>query len=118
GWRSFAPRPAASGAIVAPSVAEELFDATFRAGPPRALRNWFCHGERRRVAVSTGKLRDGFGRSIFPSFQTSEGDQNAFGDGLFGRGDEPLVEPDGVSARDLIETAGDFGGSETAAQHL
>ena len=50
--------------------------------------------------------------------QAAVGDHDAFGDGLFGRSQQALVEPDGVRAGDFVQAVGDFGGIETAAQHL
>ncbi len=52
------------------------------------------------------------------TFQTPVGDHDAFGDGLFRRGQQALVEPDGVGAGDFVQAVADFRGVESAAQHL
>ena len=52
------------------------------------------------------------------AFQPAVGDHDAFGDGLFGGGQQALVEPDGVGAGYFVQAVGDFGGVKTAAQHL
>ena len=52
------------------------------------------------------------------AFQPAVGDHDAFGDGLFGGGQQTLVEPDGVGAGYFVQAVGNFGGVETAAQHL
>ena len=49
------------------------------------------------------------------TFQTPVGDHDAFGDGLFGGGQQALVEPDGVGAGDFVQAVADFGGVESAA---
>ena len=49
------------------------------------------------------------------AFQTPVGDHDAFGDGLFGGGQQALVEPDGVRAGYFVQAVSDFGSVETAA---
>ena len=60
---------------------------------------------------------EGPGR-IGMTFQTPVGDQDAFGHGLFGRSQQAFVEPDGVGAGDFVQAVTNFGGVESAAQHL
>lgn len=60
---------------------------------------------------------EGPGR-IGMTFQSPVGDQDAFGYGLFGRSQQAFVEPYGVGAGDFVQTVADFGGVESAAQHL
>ena len=52
------------------------------------------------------------------TFQTPVRDHDAFGDGLFGRRQQALVEPDGVGAGDFVQAVSNFGGVKSAAQHL
>jgi len=52
------------------------------------------------------------------AFQAPVGDHDAFGHRLFGRGQQAFVEPDGVRAGDFVQAVADFGGVESAAQHL
>src|SRR5258706_5810901 len=78
-----------------------------------------CGHDRSRDLSSIGALLFAEGPGgIGVAFQAPVGDHDAFGDGLFGRGEQALVEPDGVGAGDFVQAVADFRGIESAAQHL
>ena len=52
------------------------------------------------------------------ALQPTVSNHQAFGDRLFGRGEQTLVEPDGVRAGHLVQAVGNFRRVESAAQHL
>ena len=56
----------------------------------------------------------GFGQVVEPAVN----EQQALGDCLLGRGEQTLVEPNGVGRGDLVETVGDLSSFEPAAKHL
>ena len=68
----------------------------------------------RRSALLFAQGAGGIGMT----FQPAVGDHDAFGDGLFGGGQQAFVEPDGVGAGDFVQAVADFGGIESATQHL
>src|SRR5205085_4001174 len=84
--------------------------------------------DEREVAVGCGgvghgdadlRLRvGGCARRVGLILQAPDREHDALGDGLFGTGQQTLVEPDRVCARDLVETARHFFRLKAAAQHL
>src|SRR5207237_1180576 len=66
----------------------------------------------RRLLVGEGARRVGL------ALEPAAREHDALGDGLLGRGQQALVEPDRVRARHLVERPGHLARVEAAAQHL